>query len=240
MTAVVSFIRQCLAKGMSLDDALTAAEIMEAQPTPRSKAAERTARWRERKEASQASRVTVGDGRDACDGGVTVNEPKTSMKSQASVPAHVRELSPNLENNHHAVAVVVEARATALDDWPAGDAHAHLRRLVMETGSPRLDPTKAPGLITTLGRLAAWRRDGASWEHEVVPVITTIARKRGPPINTWKFFDAAIAQSIADNRKALTIPEASDVPSSKRSQREANLARAFAGAEAAAQRRRSP
>lgn len=103
---------------------------------------------------------------------------------------------------------VVQVVETVVSDWPEGDARRHAELLAQAANTIRLDPARQPGLTTTLGRLAAWRRDGASWEHDVLPVVTGIAAKRGPPIASWKFFDAAIAQSIADNRQALTIPEA--------------------------------
>lgn len=104
--------------------------------------------------------------------------------------------------------VVVHLHGGSGDDWPGGTALDHAVDLVKSVGSVRLDTTRRPGLIQTLGRLAAWRRDGASWNHDVLPVVTAMARKQGPPISSWKFFDGAIAQSIADNRHALTLPEA--------------------------------
>lgn len=61
--------------------------------------------------------------------------------------------------------------------------------------------------MTTSGRLAAWKRDGASWEHDVVPVVTALCGKQRGPISTWKFFDPAIGRSVADNRAALEIPD---------------------------------
>jgi hypothetical protein len=65
--------------------------------------------------------------------------------------------------------------------------------------------------VTTRGRLAAWKRDGASWEHDVLPVVTGLCAGRRSRIASWKFFDQAIARSIADNRAALEIPEAGRV-----------------------------
>ena len=79
-------------------------------------------------------------------------------------------------------------------------------------GSPWLDPTKSPGLIETAGTLVAWKRDGASWEHDVVPVVTALCVKAGKRIGTWRYFRESIAQAIADNRAALAIPEARVVP----------------------------
>ena len=93
-------------------------------------------------------------------------------------------------------------------DWPTGEARHHAGLLSQAAQTIRLDPTRQPGLTQTLGRLHAWRRDGASWEHDVMPTVVALAQRPGQPIASWKFFDNAIAQSIADNRQALTIPEA--------------------------------
>lgn len=103
---------------------------------------------------------------------------------------------------------VVQVVEAVVSDWPEGTPYDHGELLCEAAQSHRLDLTKQPGLGSTIARLAAWRRDGASWEHDVVPVVTTIARKPGRPITLWKYFDAAIAQSIADNAAALKIPEA--------------------------------
>lgn len=105
--------------------------------------------------------------------------------------AHAREVSPQT------------------DDWPSGDL---VDALVAEIASPWLDPTKSPGLITTGGRLTAWRREGASWLHDVVPVVRGLCASRNQLVTSWKFFDAAIGRSIADNRRALEIPEATGPP----------------------------
>jgi hypothetical protein len=93
-------------------------------------------------------------------------------------------------------------------DWPEGDGKRLTALLIEASRTPWLDPTKSPELTLTLGRLAAWKREGASWEHDVVPVVTALCAKRREPISSWKFFDKAIARSIADNRAALEIPEA--------------------------------
>jgi hypothetical protein len=93
------------------------------------------------------------------------------------------------------------------DDWPAGKATDHARLLVEQVASSWLDPSKAPGLVLTEGRLAVWKREGASWEHDVVPVVTALSTGKHGLIATWKFFDPAIGRSIAANRQALEIPE---------------------------------
>lgn len=122
-------------------------------------------------------------------------------------------------------------------DWPAGDARDHAEILVAEAGTVFLDPSRQPGLATTTGRLHAWRRDGASWDHDVMPVVVAIAQKQRRPIGSWKFFDAAIAQSIADNRAALSIPEArrpaENRPSAKLQAKRENWERHRTGADLA-------
>lgn len=139
------------------------------------------------------------------------------------------------------VETVVEAsQPQPANDWPEGDARRHAELLAEMAATVRLDLARQPGLTLTAGRLAAWRRDGASWDHDVTPVVTTFARKRGQPITSWKFFDAAIAQSIADNRQALSIPEARHArqahdrsPSAKLDAKRANHERHLSGFEQA-------
>lgn len=97
------------------------------------------------------------------------------------------------------------------DDWPLGSASRHAELLVEAIASPWLDPIKSPDLVTTRGRIACWKRDGASWEHDVLPVVMGLCTGRRSRISSWKFFDQAICRSIADNRQALSIPEATDV-----------------------------
>lgn len=100
----------------------------------------------------------------------------------------------------------------AEDDWPAGRAFDHALILTDLARTPNLDINRSPGLGQSIGRLARWRQDGhASWEHDVVPVVTALAQKSARPIGTWAYFDAAIGESIAANRRALTIPEHTDV-----------------------------
>lgn len=97
------------------------------------------------------------------------------------------------------------------EDWPQGDP---AKALVAVVSSPWLDPMKTPGLVLSAGRVSAWRREGASWTEDVVPVVTANCLKRRSPVGSWQFFDAAIAQSIANNRAKLTIPEAREAGSS--------------------------
>lgn len=108
--------------------------------------------------------------------------------------------------------VVGRERASQTDDWPEGKASDHAEQLIAAVASPWLDPCKSPDLVTTRGRVAAWKRDGASWEHDVLPVVTGLCANRRARISSWKFFDAAVARSIAENRAALEIPDGRVVP----------------------------
>lgn len=137
------------------------------------------------------------------------------------------------------VPVVVITDATEVqtgDDWPEGNTAVWSSMLIAEASTVYLDPSRSLGLVTTEGRLHAWRREGASWQFDVVPVVTALARKARRPIATWKFFDAAIAQSIADNRQALSIPEARHAAHADDTQsaNSANRDRSFTGAGGAA------
>ncbi|MGX5635361.1 helix-turn-helix domain-containing protein [Brevundimonas diminuta ATCC 11568] len=172
--------------------------------------------------------------------GLTTFEPLGEPLGEAAAVAQAPATTP--EPVVQLVETVVESpEPTPANDWPEGDARRHAELLVELAATVRLDVARQPGLTLTAGRLAAWRRDGASWEHDVVPVVTSLARKRGQAIASWKFFDAAVAQSIADNRQALRIPEArhaaqtDDRVSDRQSARSANRDRSDAGAEWASQ-----
>lgn len=121
------------------------------------------------------------------------------------LPKHSSEPEPEPER---IVGVVARERE---EDWPEGDP---AKALLSVVSSPWLDPMKTPGLVLSAGRVSAWRREGASWTEDVVPVVTASCLKRRSPVGSWQFFDAAIAQSIANNRAKLTIPEAREAGSS--------------------------
>lgn len=184
--------------------------------------------------AGDADRLHEVPVQTAPDAGLTTFEPSLEP-SLAVVDARGAEIAT-------APMVTIIQTAVVEDDWPDGDAKAWSAELVGEAGTVMLDPARQPGLATTLGQLVAWKRDGASWRYDVVPVVTTLAQKARRPIATWKFFAPAIAQSIADNRAALSIPEArphaspadEHRPSAKLSAKRANLDRHYAGAEQAA------
>lgn len=181
----------------------------------------------------QKSKQTSGPNLPDCVSGPTTFEPLGEPLG-AVVAAH--------EPANDLPAVVQTVVVSVADDWPEGDARHHAELIVAEASTAYLDPSRQPGLATTTGRLHAWRRDGASWAHDILPVVVAIAQRQRRPIGTWKFFDAAVAQSIADNRAALSIPKAQNHaaaahvlrPSPKRQSRDANLARALAAADAVA------
>jgi hypothetical protein len=208
--SVVAFIQRCLANGMPLDTALEAAKAFEAEhPAGLSAGALRTRRWREKRAAE------------------TVTERHQASPRDAEEDRH--QASPSV-TNRHAVTPLARVELKPLttvasgkiddddlgarrdqNDWPEGDARSHAAALVELCGTSNLDPARSPTLVTSMGRLAQWRRDGASWTFDVVPTITTIVQRVRKPIGTWSYFDRSIAQSIADNRAALAIPEASNV-----------------------------
>lgn len=204
--------------------------------------ADRIRKQRERAKTATVHNVTR-DTTESEGHGVTVADNTDNKEAPAPTYTRGEDNLSRLVDTRIAVAVVAEAREPG-SDWPKGDAHQHAKLLVAEANSHRLDPNKEQLLVRSAGLLEAWRRDGASWVFDVIPVVTTIARARGSPIKSWKFFDPAIAQSIADNRRALDIPAANgprherpDQPSAKLAAKQANMERAFRGAQSAAARR---
>jgi hypothetical protein len=184
--------------------------------SPADKAAEKRREWdRKRKAEKEAAKKSGGNPVESTR--TPVEQVEIHPTKDAPAPVHTRgenNLS-RLVDTCSAAVVVAEAREPG-SDWPQGKAAEHAKLLVELTASRWLDPSKQQLLVTTTGRLDAWKRDGASWEHDVVPVVTTIARARGSPIKSWKFFDDAIGQSIADNRRALEIPTAANGPRHER------------------------
>lgn len=134
-----------------------------------------------------------------------------------------------------------DADDTGADAWPNAQI---VETLIAEVGSPRLDHTKSHGLVLSSGRLMAWKAAGAKWRRDVVPTITACCARSTGPIRSWSYFDGAIADAIANNTRALEIPEArpherphADPKTAKRTANDANNARAFAAARALAQQR---
>ena len=207
------FIQRCLDAGMPLDMALMASKAFEAEvqiaveevlDARRAKDRERQAKHRAKKADGNGDNVTSRD--------ITSKDVNpVSERDLTCERARVRDISPRLVISGSAVAVVERERDSETD-WPAGSAKDHAKLLVELAGSPWLDPTKSLDLVTTTGLIAGWKREGASWEHDVKPVVLGLTAKRRARIGSWKFFSGAVAQQIADNRAALAIPEAQVVP----------------------------
>lgn len=90
-----------------------------------------------------------------------------------------------------------------VDDWPDGSAQDHADRLCAEANTVHLDKSREGGLTVSAGRIHAWRRDGASWERDVRPVVLGIAGRAKAPIKTWAYFDRAVAEAKANNNRAM-------------------------------------
>ncbi len=209
MKLTAAVLRKFAEKGMTLDDVIDLAEAWEegeAKAVPElSKGALRTRKWR----ANQAPKAAAASRGDVT---VTVTETRHGDDTETSPRARVEDITPKLVISGSDDDVDANARSSS-DDWPKlKGRQTHAEILAETVASPWLAPSKSPGLVETAGRLAAWKRDGASWQHDVVPVVTALCVKAGKRIGTWKYFDASIAQSIADNRAALAIPEARVVP----------------------------
>lgn len=195
-----------LAAGMPAEAIVAAVEEMEAATTPeRSARQERNARYY----AARKERLKASEKR------LKTSEPEASekrLKTSESVLnsdalAHVRDITTNSEI-YPRVGVVVEREG---DDWPDGDANHHAKLILTEVASPWLDPNKSLALNTTIGRLAAWRKAGASWRFDVLPTVRAAVARRRDPVRSWKFFEEAVLRSAAENRAALTIPEAGTI-----------------------------
>lgn len=208
MGVIASAVRELIALGVQGDALVSAIERIEngAMDTARQadEAAERRRAYdRERK---RQKRNSTGNPRNSADTEcpqMSTGIPRNSTGQERTPLARV--LDNLLDSTPLDGTGVVVSLA---DGWPLGDAQDHVRHLVAIANSPNLDPHKSDGLITTAARLAAWRAAGASWANDVLPVVTTQARRMTEPIATWKFFDRAIAKSIANNRQALEIPNA--------------------------------
>lgn len=198
MSLTASALRLLAAHGLTLEEIVAVAAANDPNPPPAgpSKAALRTRRYRERKAAAvtvTAPGVTngavTGDAQS-----VTGDERVTSLAGAVTPPVRVLPLEAE---------AAVDDRVT--DDWP--DLKVAVERLCRHAASPRLDPQRQPGLITSAGRLSAWKAAGARWSLDVAPIVAAVARKRGPPIQSWTYFDSAIAQAIAQAREPLPPPD---------------------------------
>lgn len=195
MSLTADQLQFLLDRGMTLADAIEFARLNTPEK-PISKGAERTRRWRANKAEASLGDVTVTR---LCD--------VSHVQAGAQV---VTPFSSSLRSEEVGGGVGACERGSniPLDDWPDGKASDHAQLLVEAVASPWLDPHKSPDLVTTRGRVAAWKRDGASWEHDVLAVVTGLCANRRSRVASWKFFDDAISRSIAENRAALEIPEA--------------------------------
>lgn len=210
MSAIAAALKHMLASGMPHDAIVSAVAEMEAAMTSSTVALttrqERNRRYYEKKKAED-NRLKASEKRlKTSELDASENRLKASENVLIQTPlARVRDnITTSVDNTQTVVDVSAGAHDQPLD-WPEGDL---VEVLVQQVASPRLDPAKSQGLLLTSGRLAAWRREGASWEFDVLPVVRAACAKARTPIGRWTYFDTAIAQSIADNRRALEIPEA--------------------------------
>jgi hypothetical protein len=186
-------------RGLTLADVIELGRLAP-EPTPDPREAKRAAdreRMRAKREVSRDCRATVA---------ATIPSPLCPP----AFPPHPLTTPPISPQPFGGGGGASASEIETTDDWPEGKAQDHARLIVAEVASPRLDPMKSPGLVTTAGRLMAWKRDGASWEHDVIPVVASVCARQRGPVSTWKFFDQAIARSMADNRAALEIPSAGE------------------------------
>lgn len=121
-----------------------------------------------------------------------LQEPRAGARARASEP----EPEPEEEGADDKAREIV-------DDWPDGSSQDHADRLCDEANTVHLDKSREGGLTVSAGRLHAWRRDGASWERDVRPVVLGIAARAKAPIKTWAYFDRAVAEAKANNNRAL-------------------------------------
>jgi len=207
MSVGAKVIRKMVALGLSPAEIADLCELIEegfVLPAAMSPGALRTRRWRAKNEAKASQSVTKASPCDA--------SPERHQTSQSVTERHAVTPLARVEDKTLKPRTIdktdADDSACANDDWPKGDARQQAAELVQAAATSRLDPARSPGLATTLGRLPMWKASGASWLFDVVPTVTAVAKKARSSIGTWGYFDNAIAQSIADNRKALEIPEA--------------------------------
>lgn len=117
------------------------------------------------------------------------NKNSNLTKSRASARERVLESEPESK---------ITTATSASDDWPdltPLDQAALLCRLVGRSGS--LDVARDGGLVQSVFYFPKWRKRGASWEGDVVPVVTALTQRNARPIRTWSYFDQAIAEATA-------------------------------------------
>lgn len=126
-------------------------------------------------------------------------EPPVAIATR--LPEHSSEPEPEPERE--------DGGGGSASAWPAKPMEA----LVDAVASPWLDPMKAPGLITSSGKIVAWRQRGADWSRDVLPVVRGLCAAARGPISTWGYFDRAVLQAVADNTRPIAMPEARAGPS---------------------------
>lgn len=192
--SIATVVRALVLAGATPEMILAAVEATEREQTDALTRRRESDRLRQQAKRDRSNNVTS---RDVT---VTVNDDPPR--------ARVRDITPNSENNHN---YTLPSASAISDDWPPGKASDHAELICAEMASPWLDPNKSQGLVTTVGLLDRWKRNGASWEHDVLPLIRGRLMNRRKPVSTWGFFDDAIDETIAANRAALRIPEAGQV-----------------------------
>jgi uncharacterized protein YdaU (DUF1376 family) len=126
---------------------------------------------------------------------------ETPLAIASRLPEHSSEPEPEPERE--------DGGGGSACAWPAKPMEA----LVDAVASPWLDPMKAPGLITSSGKIAAWRQRGAEWGRDVLPVVRGLCAAARGPISTWGYFDRAVLQALSDNSRETPLPEARASPS---------------------------
>lgn len=206
MSLSAAAMRLLAEKGLSLDDVIAVAAANEADRVDTA-AEKRKAYDRERKAKKRNSTgFSTGHNNPLKSADSTGNS--TGIPPETPPLAGVRDkpLTKVLSGG-----LTTAADASARDDWPDGSVKDHAAQLCEICNTARLDLSRQGGLAMTLPRLGHWRTAGASWEFDVVPVVQALVARAKRPITTWKYFDDAVAESVAANRQALTIPEAENI-----------------------------
>lgn len=212
MSLTAAAIDALIAAGVTVEQlgAAVKAEAVAAERAQTERREKAAAKKRAQREAAKNVPGTSGDieGHRGTSGDIGGQAGTLEPAKDAPAPTHTRgedkplrlviSGSSSLDNS-------ANARSEASDDWPKT---GHVDALVEAAASSSLNPQRTPNLITTAAAILVWKRSGASWEHDVLPVVTGLAKANRGKISTWKFFDDAIGRSIADNRRALEIPEA--------------------------------
>lgn len=213
--STVAFIRRCLAAGMAFDAALIAAEAYEAEPPKHSKGAARTAKWRENK-ASQNVTVTVGDDGDAGD----------------VSPPEVRPLSPQTPLTPTPTPPDITTRAKGpsgfADFWDLYPSKV-AKRAAEKAYVQALKRIKGPDPPSVLLAGVVRARSSRKWLDGIIPNPATWLNQ-----DRWEDQPAEIVNLQPRHSHERPHHDA------KFEARQANLARAFAGADSAARQPREP